>query len=67
MVDSNRQMAGWSPPACGLACMLGEESPGSTEIRCWLMASEGDLRESATESIPPVFASAIAGKDERVR
>lgn len=31
---------------------FGEESPGSTERRCRLMAGEGDLRESATENEP---------------
>jgi hypothetical protein len=33
-----------------------EESPGSTEKRCRLMAGGGDPRESATESEPPVNA-----------
>jgi len=42
---------------------IGEESPGSTEARCWLTASEGDLRESATERKPP----RLRGKGERVR
>lgn len=42
---------------------VGEESPGTTEERCWLTASEGDFRESATESKPPI----LIGKGERVR
>ena len=33
-----------------------EESPGSTQSRCQLMAGGGDPRESATESKPPAFA-----------
>ena len=36
----------------------GEESPGSMEARCRLTAGGGDPRESATESKPPVTASA---------
>ncbi len=36
----------------------GEESPGSTERRCRLMAGGGDPRESATESNPPGFGPA---------
>src|SRR5215472_8329374 len=31
-----------------------EESPGSTEARCRVTPGGGDLRESATESTPPV-------------
>lgn len=31
----------------------GEESPGSTEIRCRVMPGGGDPRDSATESRPP--------------
>ena len=38
-----------------------EESPGSLKEGCWLTASEGNLRESATENIPP------KGKGEMVR
>ena len=40
-------MAGW--PLRSAA----EESPGTTEERCRLMAGGGDSRESATESKPP--------------
>ena len=43
--------------------ILKEESPGTMEERCWLTASKGDFRESATESKPPFFR----GKGERVR
>ncbi len=50
---------------CRRAC-AGEESPGSTETRCWLTASEGDLRDSATESKPPEPVNGD-GKGERVR
>ena len=32
-----------------------EESPGFTEQWCWVIPSEGDLRESATENIPLIF------------
>ena len=32
---------------------LGEESPGSTEVRCRITSGGGDPRESATESKPP--------------
>ena len=42
-----------------------EESPGSMEKRCRIMSGGGDLRESATEKIPP-FALA-EGKGEKVR
>lgn len=38
-----------------------EESPGSIKAGCWLTASGGDPRESATENIPP------QGKGEMVR
>src|SRR5579862_5468895 len=31
----------------------GEESPGSTEVRCRVTPGGGDPRESATESTPP--------------
>lgn len=37
---------------------VGEESPGSMETRCRLMAGGGDPRESATESKPPRFTVA---------
>src|ERR1043165_4516826 len=50
----SRQKAGRPRPrASG-----GEESPGSTEKRCRLMAGGGDPRESATESNPPGFGPA---------
>lgn len=61
------QRAGW---------LLGakarrEESPGFTGSGCWLTASEGNLRESATENKPPERAwplrSAMTGKGETVR
>jgi len=39
----------------------GEESPGTTEERCWLMASEGNFRESATESKPPILLVRVKG------
>lgn len=52
----------WLDGRCRL--YAGEESPGTTEERCRLMAGEGDFRESATESKPPDFRS---GKGERVR
>ena len=39
-----------------------EESPGSLKVQCQLMAGEGDLRDSATENIPP-----YQGKGEKVR
>ena len=38
-----------------------EESPDSTELQCRVTPGEGDLRESATENIPPL------GKGEMVR
>jgi len=34
-------------------CCYAEESPDSTGNKCWIISSEGDLRESATEKIPP--------------
>ena len=39
----------------------GEESPGSTEVRCRATPGGGNPRESATESTPP----ACLGKTER--
>jgi len=38
-----------------------EESPGSTKIRCQVTSGGGDLRDSATENIPP-----YQGKGEKV-
>lgn len=40
-----------------------EESPGSQRARCRITSGERKLRESATESIPPLFY----GKGEMVR
>ena len=34
---------------------------------CWLTASEGDLRESATENTPPNSRETGGGKGEKVR
>lgn len=42
---------------------MREESPGSMETRCRVIPGEGDLRESATEKIPPCKQ----GKGEMVR
>ena len=42
--------------------LIVEESPGSIETQCQLTAGEGDLRDSATENIPP-----NQGKGEKVR
>tara|TARA_Y100001970_G_scaffold286858_1_gene410046 strand:+ start:1292 stop:1417 length:126 start_codon:yes stop_codon:yes gene_type:complete len=36
-----------------MAAVIAEESPGSTEKQCRVTPGEGNLRESATESIPP--------------
>ena len=44
-----RQTVGW--PLFAVA--RGEESPGSTEVRCRVTPGGGDPRESATESTPP--------------
>ena len=41
--------------------MYKEESPGSMKAKCWITSSEGNLRESAAENIPPIF-----GKGEMV-
>ena len=49
---------GWAAAGPGLVPGL-EESPGSTGIRCWSTASEGDLRESATEIRPPARLAAL--------
>ena len=38
-----------------------EESPGSIKTRCQLIAGKGNLRDSATENIPP-----YQGKGEKV-
>ncbi len=40
-----------------LACMVREESPGSIGQGCWLTASGGDSKESATENRPPAFCA----------
>ena len=40
-----------------------EESPDARERWCWLIASQGNLRESATENIP----LNILSKGEMVR
>ena len=42
---------------------IDEESPDSREKWCWLIASQGNLRDSATENIPLNFLS----KGEMVR
>ena len=42
---------------------IDEESPDSREKWCWLIASQGNLRDSATENIPHIFLS----KGEMVR
>tara|TARA_B100000242_G_scaffold210326_1_gene152965 strand:+ start:1665 stop:1799 length:135 start_codon:yes stop_codon:yes gene_type:complete len=44
-----------------MAAFYKEESPDSTELQCRIITGEGDLRESATENIPPY------GKGEKVR
>ncbi len=51
---------GWM---AAIICVV-EESPGSEETGCRITSGEGDLRESATERIPPCF---MQGKGERVR
>ena len=45
-----------------IAVETAEESPGSLKVQCQLTAGEGDLRDSATENIPP-----NQGKGETVR
>ena len=35
--------------------IIDEESPDSREKWCWLIASQGNLRDSATENIPLNF------------
>jgi hypothetical protein len=58
------QTAGWPLPPRG----QGEESPGSTEVRCRVTPGGGDPRESATESTPPPPREDRAGgKGETVR
>ena len=44
----------------------GEESPGSTEVRCRVTPGGGDPRESATESTPPACLR-LAGRAARVK
>ena len=48
------QQAGWL-----LHEAQGEESPGSMEARCRITSGEGDLRESATESKPPLVGCRV--------
>ena len=50
-------------PALG----MGEESPGSTGIRCRLTAGGGDPRDSATENKPPARTGASRGLQVRVK
>jgi hypothetical protein len=57
-----RQTAGWPLSAEG----RGEESPGSTEVRCRVTPGGGDPRESATESTPPARFR-HAGRAARVK
>src|ERR1700756_1529471 len=47
---------------------LGEESPGSIDMRCRITSGGGNPRESATESEPPVVAAQVemASKGEKV-
>jgi len=51
------------------ASSLGEESPGSIDIRCRITPGGGNPRESATENEPPGEApkGAKRGKGEKVR
>jgi hypothetical protein len=61
---------GWTAAAMPAEGM-GEESPGSTGIRCRLTAGGGDPRDSATENKPPARSPVktwmLAGKGETVR
>ena len=56
------QTVGW-PLSAGAR---GEESPGSTEVRCRVTPGGGDPRESATESTPPACLR-HAGRAARVK
>ena len=46
---------------------VGEESPGSMDIRCRITSGGGDPRESATENKPPRRVAFSRGKGETVR
>ena len=48
---------------------MGEESPGSIDIRCRITSGGGNPRESATENEPPgkTPKGAKRGKGEKVR
>src|ERR1700739_3190999 len=59
---SCRQTVGWPLPTVA----RGEESPGSTEVRCRVTPGGGDPRESATESTPPACLR-LAGRAARVK
>ena len=51
--------ASWLDDRCRKARKgAGEESPGSMETRCRVTPGGGDPRESATEKIPRIRASA---------
>ena len=56
------QTAGWPLSVV----VRGEESPGSTEVRCRVTPGGGDPRESATESTPPACLR-FAGRVARVK
>src|SRR5262249_14678293 len=50
----------------GRSPQRGEESPGSTEVRCRVTPGGGDPRESATESTPPACLR-FTGRAARVK
>jgi hypothetical protein len=52
---------------CHASQGMGEESPGSTGIRCRLTAGGGDPRESATENKPPARRDASRDPQARVK
>jgi hypothetical protein len=51
--------------SASVAYQGGEESPGSMEARCRIISGGGDPRDSATESKPPSYATALEGKGEK--
>ena len=50
------------------ACMVGKpRKVGASRTEWWITTTESNLRESATENIPPKRPERFAGKGEKVR
>ncbi len=54
-ITINQYYNAYGRRSCCSALLSGEESPDSKRGRCWITSSEGNLRESAAETIPPLL------------